>query len=727
MRPRFGLLTSITSLGVVFAGLVSCATPPSAMPQKPPSPLPAIADWPGGLPPLDRVKVSDFTPALAWGMAQKRAEIERIAKRQDPPDFENTVAALERAGQPLADVRSLFDLWARSFRDDAFNAVESEIQPKLAAFDSEVLQDAMLGRRVAAVYRSRESSGLRAEQRALTERTYHAFRAAGAELPDGPKARLRQLDTRTAELYAQFTQNVFAGAAETQIVLHDEAEMTGLPAGFREAAAAAATAHGHPGAWLIANQYNAVQTFLAHSPRRDLRERVSNGFRHKADRGGPHDNDAVVKELLALRRERAKILGYSSYAEMKLESAMMRSSTHALAWLTALGQPATEQARRDVDELQRVADRDQARRHDRPFPLAPWDLRFYEEQARQARFGIDEAEVSAYLDAESVREAMFWVAGRLFDLRFTPVPGAPVPGPDIRAWALSRPGGQATGYLYIDAYPRPGKQSGAWTVTYREQQRLIPGRLPVVMVSYNLPRPGPGGHAPITWFDAVGMFHEFGHSLQALLSDVTYPSLAGLNVTGDALELASQWFERYWSTPEVLQRFTRHEHTGAPLPAALAARVEQARVFCEGIRTTEMLESAVFDLRLHLAAAGPSELPGLADQVIAELHAPPQVLPVSAATQAIYLFGDDNYSAQFYSYLWSDELAAEVFAAFLRGKGPYDQAVAERLRMAILSRGGSVDPVAGYAAFLGREPGIDALLVKRGLGVAEPAVRAPPR
>jgi peptidyl-dipeptidase Dcp len=239
------------------------------------------------------------------------------------------------------------------------------------------------------------------------------------------------------------------------------------------------------------------------------------------------------------------------------------------------------------------------------------------------------------------------------------------------------------------------------------------------MVTYNLPRAAPGIRAPITWFDAVGMFHEFGHALQALLSDVTYPSLAGLNVPDDTRELASQWFERYLGTPEVLQRFTRHARTGAPLPPALAARIEAARVFCEGIRTTEMLESAVYDLRLHLAATGPADLPALERQVGEELHAPPQVLPVSNAAQAIYLFGDDNYSAQFYSYLWSDELASEVFAAFLAAGGPYDRPVAERLRATILSRGSSLDPVAGFAAFLGRAPGIAALLVKRGLGDRE--------
>lgn len=708
---------------VTLACLAACRSTPAGVPAKPASPLPAIADWSRGLPPLDRVKVADFKPALAWAMDHKRAEVAQIANRQDPPNFENTIAALERAGLPLADVRAVFDLWARTFRDEAFDAVEAELEPTLLAFDSEVLQKATLARRVEAIYRARDRGGLTAEQRVLTERIYRMFLLAGAQLDDAGRSRLVKLDAQIGELYAQFNQHVFAGAAEAQVVLRVEGDLAGLPPAFREAAAAAAAAKGHPGAWLIANQYNAVQTFLAHSTRRDLREKVLRAFRHKADNGGPNDNDAVVKALLSLRRERAQLLGYASFAEMKLASSMMRSSTHALAWLAALAEPAASQARRDVEDLQRVADRDQRTRNEPTFVLQPWDLRFYEERAREARFGIDEAEVSSYLDVESVREAMFWVAGQLFDLRFTPVPNAPVPSPDLRVWALARSAGPTIGYLYIDAHPRPGKQGGAWAVTQREQQRLIAGRLPVVMVSYNLPRATADGRAPITWFDAVGMFHEFGHALQALLSDVTYPSLAGLNVAGDAVELASQWFEHYFSTPEVLQRFTHHARTGAPLPAALAARIEQARVFCEGIRTTEMLASAVFDLRLHLAEVVPGDLPGLAAQVSAELRAPAQVLNVSAATQAIYLFGDDNYSAQFYSYLWSDELASEVFAAFRAASGPYDKAVAERLRATILSPGASVDPAAGFEAFLGRAPGIDALLVKRGLGVVGTTAR----
>jgi peptidyl-dipeptidase Dcp len=701
-----------------LGSLGACGSAPVPAPSVPASPRPAMADWPRGLMPLDRVKVADFEPALAWAMADKRAEIARIAGQREPPDFENTIAALERAGQPLADLRGLLDLWGRGFRDDAFTAVEAAVQPRLLGFDAEVLQNAALARRVEAVYRAR--SGLGAEARAITEHTHRAFRLAGTQLSDAARARLVAIETRMGEVYARFNQNVAEGAAETRVVLHDERELVGLPAEFRAEAAAAARAAGQTG-WLIRTNYNTVQTFYAYSPRRDLRERVYSAARHKADHGGAHDNAAVVKELIALRRERAELLGYPSYAELKLEASMMRSSEHALSWLAALAEPAARQARLDVDELQRAADRSQDARHEPRFVLEPWDLRFYEQQIRVQRFQVDDAEVASYLDVESTREAMFWVAGQLFGLRFTPVPDAPSASPDIRAWAVSR-GGPAIGYLYIDAHPRPGKEPGARTLPYRDQQHLAPGRLPVVMVSYNLPRSQPGQRAQIGWLDAVGMFHEFGHALQALLSDVTYPSIAGLNVPGDTVELASQWLERYAATPEVLRRFTRTD-TGAAMPPALAAKIEAARVFCEGIRTTEMLETAVYDLRLHLATTGPDDLPAVMREVDDGVRAPPQVLPISVAAQASYLFGDDNYSAQFYSYLWSDELASAVYAAFVAAGGPYDRAVAERLRAAILSRGSAVDPAAAIAAFLGRAPGIDELLARRGFG-ASPAAAA---
>lgn len=715
-----------------FAGLVSCASPPPPRVQPSsaptvrgePSAPPPLADWRGGLPPLDRVNVSDFKPALEWAMAHKRAEVERIANRTEAPDFENTIVALEIAGQPLADVRALFDVWSRSFQDEAFGAIEAELGPKLADFDAEILQNVALGRRVEAVYRAREASGLGSEQRALIDRTHRAFVLAGSLLPEAPRERLRQIEARLSELYVRFNQNLSASSAETAVVLRNEAELAGLPASFRETAVSEAAARGQKGAWLVGNRYVSVQAFLAHAERRDLREKVWRAFRERANGGGAHDNNEVVRELLALRGERAALLGAESYAKLKLEDSMLRTPERALEWLAAFGKPAAEQARREVGELQKEADRLQAKRKERPFVLQPWDLRYYEEQVRQAKYQVDEAEVSAYLDPELLREGMFWAASRLFNLRFSPLAGAPVPNPDVRAWAITRPDGGRVGVLYVDAFARPGKQSGAWAVTYREQQRLLGGRTPVVAVNYNLARPAPGARGSLTWFDAVGLFHEFGHALQALLSDVTYPSLAGLNVAGDTVEMASQWFERYVATPEVLERFTRHEQTGRPMPAALAARIERSRVFAEGIRTTAMLESAVLDLRLHLARAVPADLDGLERKVQTDVGAPSQVPAIGRLTQAIYLFGGDNYSAQFYSYLWSDELAAEVFETYLEGQGPYDRAVAARLRAEIFAKGASADPAGAFSAFRGRAPGVDALLKKRGLLPAKSAPSA---
>ena len=648
-------------------------------------------------------------------MEQKRRQLAKIEDSTVPADFENTFAALERAGRPLADVRALFDLWSRSLRNDAFDAVELELLPKLAAFDSEVVQNLKLGKRVEDVYRTREDLKLSAEQRALLEATYRAFRIGGAQLPDSRRARLRQVNTRIAELYARFGQNLGAASKESSTFLGAD-DLAGLPASVRTAAASAAAARGRPGAWLVLNHYTAVRDFLTFSTRRDLRYQVWYASRNKGRSGSSHDNIAVVNELLALRQERAQLLGYSDFAQMTLEGSMMRTPGQALSWMDALGKPAGQQARRDIDLFRAAADREQARLKLPRFTLQPWDVLFYEEEIRHAKDGVDQAEVASYLDAASIREAMFWVAGRLFGLRFTLMPKAPVPNADFSVWSVSQEDGPRVGFLYIDAFSRPGKDPGAWTVTYRDQQHLDGVGLPVVAVSYNFARPAPGGRVPLTWFDAVGVFHEFGHSLQALLSNVTYPSLAGLNVAVDSMEMASQWFERYLATPEVLAQFTHHAKTGRSMPPELAARIESSRNLGEGIRTAEMLESALLDMRLHSGAPHPLGLEAMEQHLSEELHAPRQVLPAVPVAQNIALFGGDNYAAQFYSYLWSDELEADVLAAFFEGEGPFDRTVAERLRAQLLSRGATVDPMTAYVAFRGRAPVIRALLHKRGLG-----------
>ncbi|MEJ7601863.1 MAG: M3 family metallopeptidase [Kofleriaceae bacterium] len=456
--------------------------------------MPALVDWPGGLPPLDRVRAADFGPAFAWAMQRKRDELAEIATQPAPATFDNTIAALERSGLALSDLRALFDLWGRAFRDDAYDAVEEALGPKLAAFAAEIVQDPKLARRVETVWRARGNTTT--EQRRLTELVYDRF--AAARLPASARARVIELDARIEELYARFNQQLAAGSAATAVVLRDQADLVGLPAPLRADLAAAATARSLTGAWVITNQYNAIQAFLAASPRRDLRERVWQASKHRADRP-PHDNTAIVKEVLRLRGERARLVGKASYAGWKTERSML-AAPQARDWLMTLAGPASEQARAEIAILQHAADKLQDAAHAPRFALQPWDLRYYEERVRISQYELDEAEIAAYLELDRVRDAAFWVAGQLFELTLTALPDAPVPSKDVTMWSVDDKAGKRIGVLVFDPHPRPGKDGGAWALGLRDQQRVVPGRVPVASVHYNLP------HGHLTWFEAVGLF-----------------------------------------------------------------------------------------------------------------------------------------------------------------------------------------------------------------------------
>jgi peptidyl-dipeptidase Dcp len=698
----------------LLCAVSACAVTGAQRKSKPPALQPTLVEWNTGLPPFGNLKVEDFKPALEWAMAHKHQALARIALETVPPTFDNTIAPLERAGFELTDVRAIFNLWGRSFRNEAFDAVEAEMEPRMAAFDAELLQNVNVAQRVQAVYKMRRNAGLSVEQQRLTEHFYRAILLSGGGLSDEARSTLRGFDERLSALSIQYNQNTSAGGAEQAVVLKKDSDLDGLPPSLRDALAAAAASKNLEGAWLVSNNYNSVQAFLSHSTRRELRERVWQASRHRAD-SGVHDNTAVLRELLTLRGERARLLGFTSYASLKFDDSMMQTPASAERWLAALAKPATAAAVRDIALLQQTANEMQDALKQPRFQLKAWDLRFYEERVREQKFGVNEAQVAQYLSLQSMQEAMFWVAGQLFDLRFSQVFGASVPSPDVSVWSVSTPQGELRGYLLIDAFSRPGKQSGAWMLSLRDQQRMVPGKLPVVSLHYNIARPNTTGRSAISWREAVGLFHEFGHALQALLSDVTFPTLAGNNVATDALEFSSQWMERYVATPEVLSRFAKHETTGEPMPSELVRQIVKSQLLGEGIRTTEMLETAAIDLGLHLAESVPGDFKKFEDDVAEQVRAPKEVPPVILSRQASVLFGGEDYAAQFYSYLWSDALAAELYEAFLAGEGPYDRTVAARLRKEILSKGSSVEASEAYRAFRGSRPSIEALLRKRGL------------
>jgi len=649
-------------------------------------------------------------------MAENLAEIEAIATSPEAPTFENTLAALERSGRALERVSTVYDVWSSAMSSPAFQAVEREMAPKLAAFADRITQNEALFRRIESVYTSPEKAALTPEQQRLVWRTYTAFVRAGAKLGAQAKARLSEINQRLAELYTRFGQNVLADETEQMLVLGDEADLAGLPEPLRAAARAAAESKGLPGKWAITNTRSSVDPFLTYSERRDLRERVWRMFVERGDRGGAHDNKAIITEILKRRAERARLLGYPTHAHWRLEDSMAKTPDRAMELMRSVWRPAVERVREEVADMQALAEREGA-----GISIEPWDYRFYMERVRKERYDLDQNEVKPYLQLEKLREAMFWVAGELFGYAFAPVE-VPVYHPDVRVWEVSdRATGKHVGLFYFDPYAREGKRSGAWMNAYRNQEHFAGEVATIVSNNANFVKGLPGELVLISWDDASTLFHEFGHALHGLASDVSYPSLSGTAVARDYVEFPSQLLEHWLSTPEVLQKFAVHYQTGEPMPRELAERIERAATFNQGFATVEFLASALMDMELHLAGEQEIDPTAFEKETLSALGMPREIVMRHRTPHFLHVFDGDGYSAGYYSYLWADVLTADGFAAFTEAGGPYDAEIAQRLREHVFSVGNTVDAAEGYRAFRGREARVEALMKKRGFPVPHAA------
>ena len=666
---------------------------------------PLLAPWPGpfgGVPPFDRVRVEHFRPGLEQAMADRLAEIDAIANDPAPPTFENTIAALERGGKALDRAYALYGIHSSTLRTPEFQEVELEMEPKIAAFGDRIIQNAKLFARIAAVYEARETSGLTPEQKRLAWLKYTEFVRSGAKLGAEAKTRIGAINERLATLYATFSQNVLADE-QTSIRLEGPADRAGLPDSF-------------PGE--VLNTRSSVEPFLTYSQRRDLREKVFRAFVSRGDNGDAHDNKAIIAEIVKLRDERAKLLGYPTHAHWRLEMSMAKTPERAVELMEAVWKPAVARVAEEVADMQALADREGA-----GISIEPWDYRYYAEKVRKARYDLDENEVMPYLQLENLREAMFWVAGELMGLRFTALENVPVCHPDVRVWEVKNDSGRHVALFYFDPYARPNKVSGAWMNAYRNQERFAGEVTTIVSNNSNFVKPPPGQPVLVSWQDAVTLFHEFGHALHGLASNVSYPSLAGTNVDRDYVEFPSQLLESWLSTPEVLNRFARHCRTGEPIPRALVEKIERASKFNKGFENVEYLSSALVDMRLHLDPAKGGDINAFERETLASLGMPKQMVMRHRLPHFGHLFSSDSYSAGYYSYLWADTLSADAFEAFVEAGSPYDRQVAKRLHDYVFSIGNTLDPVEGYRAFRGRDPRIDALMRKRGFGPAD----APPR
>ena len=681
-------------------------------PSSPSNPLLQPWNTPHGLPPFEAIRAEHFEPAFEQAVQAHRAEVDAIGADPAPPTFENTIVGLERSGRALDRVSNIFGIYSSTMATPEFQKVEEEMAPKLAAFADQITQNEKLFKRIAAVYDARETGSLTPEQKRLVWLDYTNFVRAGARLDAAAKKRLSEINQRLASLYTKFSQNLLADETDYVLYLDKEADLAGLPESLRSGAAAAAEQRGQKGKWAITNTRSSMEPFLTYSDRRDLREKVWKTYYSRGDHGDAHDNNAIITEVLKLRAERAKLLGYQTHAHWRLENTMARTPERAMQLMEAVWKPAVARVHEEVADMQAVADKEGAK-----IRIEPWDYRYYAEKVRKAKYDLDQNEVKPYLQLEKLREGMFWVAGQLFGFQFSPVTDVPVYQPDMRVYKVTDPAGKLVGLWYFDPYARPGKQSGAWMNAYRSQERFEKEITTIVSNNTNFVKGKPGEPILISWDDATALFHEFGHALHGLSSNVTYPSLAGTAVARDYVEFPSQLLEHWLSTPEVLNKFALHYQTGQPMPAALLEKIEKASRFNQGFATVEYLASALVDMKLHLAGDQTIDPDKFEKETLDALGMPSELVMRHRTPQFGHVFSGDGYSAGYYSYIWSDTLSADAWEAFTAAGGAYDKAVAKRLRDDIFSIGNTVDPAEAYKNFRGREPGIAALMRKRGFPV----------
>ncbi|MGR3541424.1 MAG: M3 family metallopeptidase [Hasllibacter sp.] len=666
---------------------------------------PLLADWdtPFGIPPFGRISDEDWAPAVDAALAEARERIAAIADDPAAPDFANTIGALERSEALLSRVLGPFYNLNGADTNPARQALAREFAPKLAAHSNEVAMNRPLFERIDALWSRRDGMDLTPEQARVLMLTRRGFVRQGALLEGAARERLGAIKVRLSELGTRFTQNLLADEAAWSMPLA-EGDMEGLPDFVREAARAAGTERGADGPVLTLSR-SLVVPFLQFSPRRDLREVAWRAWTARGANGGETDNRAIAAEILALRRERAALLGHDSFAAFKLEIEMAGTPEAVRDLLTTVWEPAKARALEDQAALEAMAREDGVNG-----PLEPWDWRFYSERRRKALHDLDEAEIKPFLALDAMIGAAFETATRLFGLEFRELPDAPRWHPDVRVWEVTRRG-RHMAVFFGDWFARASKRSGAWCTAMRSQSALDGEVRPLVVNVCNF---AGGAPALLSWDDARTLFHEFGHALHQMLSDVTYESVSGTAVARDFVELPSQLYEHWLEVPEVLERHARHVETGEPMPEALRERLLGAGTYDQGFATVEYVASALVDLEFH-GAEPPADPMARQAEVLEGLGMPRAVAMRHATPHFAHVFAGDGYSAGYYSYMWSEVMDADAFAAFGEAGGPFDEGVAKALEEHVLSVGGSADAAELYTRFRGRMPGPEAMLKGRGL------------
>src|SRR5437763_1632797 len=702
-RPETGIAMSETQQNV-------------ATPEAPANPL--LKPWttPFETPPFAEIRPEHFLPAFARAFADHSAEIAAITHDPALPDFANTITALERSGKLLAKVSAVFYDLVSAHSNPEILAIDKEVSLRMARHWNPIMMNAVLFGRIAMLHDNCATLGLTGEQMRLLERTYTRFHRAGAGLDEPAKKRRAEINWRLAQLGTAFSHHLLGDEQDWFMEL-GAADRDGLPDSFIEAAKAAADERGMAGKAIVTLSRSSVEPFLKSSERRELREKVYKAFIARGDNGNANDNNAIILEILRLREESANLLGFSTFAAYRLEDSMAKTPEAVRGLLERVWKPARARALADRDALQGLVAEEGGN-----FALAPWDWRYYAEKLRQRRANFDDAAIKPYLALDNMVEAAFDCATRLFGVTFSERNDIPVWHPDVRVWEVKDSEGRHKALFYGDYFARPSKRSGAWMTSLRDQQKLDGAIAPLVVNVCNFSKGADGQPSLLSPDDARTLFHEFGHGLHGMLSDVTYPSLSGTSVFTDFVELPSQLYEHWQEQPQVLRQFARHYQTGEPLPDDLLQRFLAARKFNQGFATVEFVSSALIDLEFHTQPASVIADVGAFERAEMEkIGMPAEIALRHRPTQFGHIFSGDHYASGYYSYMWSEVMDADAFGAFEEAGDIFDPATARRLHDDICSSGGPREPEQPYVAFRGREPEADALLRRRGLLETTPA------
>ncbi|KTT69799.1 peptidase M3 [Sphingomonas sanguinis] len=697
------------SLAVALAALMSSsamAAPPQA--AQAPATNPLLSPWTGpygGVPPWDKVKPELFPTAFAAALAERRAEYERIANNPAKPTFANTFVPMQNAGQTLNRVMTLFGVMTGNMNTPAYQALDREWSPKLSKASDEITFNPKLFARIEAIYKARDASGLDAQQKRLVTRTYDSFVRQGAKLTPAQKEELSAFNQNLAINFSEFSQRLLADEG-TAIIVTDEARLAGLPDSVKAVAKAAAAERGQQG-WAIVNTRSAVDPVLTFATDRALREQVWRAFTKRGDNGDINDTKATIARIVRLRANRAHLLGFKTHADWRMQDTMAKTPAAAMDLMMRVWPAAKARVAEEVGDMQAIANKEGAK-----ITIEPWDYRFYQEKVRKSRYDLDQAELKPYFELNNIIQGSLYAANRLYGLEFKEITGTvPVFEPNMRVWHVTR-NGKEVGLFYRDDFARTGKRSGAWANTYRGQRNLPPVQNVLSSNNNNFAKGAPGEPVLISLDDAETLFHEFGHAIHAMLQNVTYPGLAG--TPRDFVEYPSQVNEHWLLTRDVLDKYARHYKTGQPMPQALLDKIKASETFNQGFATTEYLSSAIVDMKLHTVPDGIVDPAAFEATTLREIGMPKELVMRHRLPQFNHLFSSDSYSAGYYSYLWSETMDADTFAAFEEAGSPWNKATADRFAKILLSTGNETDRAEAYRAFRGRDPDVNALLKQRG-------------